>query len=475
MAFSVPAPFVLVTLGSSLSYGRLAAPPFGWAERLAQALPYQPEAIGPIQVLPRGHGGWMSADILADVVAASGAAVARPSHIFLESGDINACVVTGGLPAETRAQKIANQQAMIAGLRGANPAIDITFLTMNPVSAAGAALRPNLADYYADTVATAAAAAPPCGWLDAYANWPHPLPEWMSHNFDGLHPVWSNAVELYFFRQALFLARQKMAAWWGLAAPVAPIYPAAPDVDYLIVAAGAGGGDFIGGGGGAGEPLRARDYLPNLLGPVTVGAKGVKGASRSQGSNGGDSVLGPYRAKGGGYGGGETDNPSIGRGGDGGHGGGGGTPFLTTNQYAGGTPQGLFGMQGGLGKAQNGAGGGGGGATAPGGDSDGANGGVGGPGWATDVPGDPQNICGGGPGGAYTGARPAYPLGGGPTCFGGGGRGGGAGASTTGPGDDGGAGCVWIWYPGAPRCGGGVITSAGGYTVHKFTASGTLA
>jgi hypothetical protein len=120
----------------------------------AVELPLQPEAVGPVVVIPRGHGGWTSNDILLDITGA--AAAERATHILLEAGDINDCVVSGGVPVFDRTTKIAHMNDMVAALTAANPAIDITFMTMNPVSAAGAALRPNLADYYADTVARAA-------------------------------------------------------------------------------------------------------------------------------------------------------------------------------------------------------------------------------------------------------------------------------------------------------------------------------
>ncbi|MES2034887.1 MAG: SGNH/GDSL hydrolase family protein [Pseudomonadota bacterium] len=462
MSFAIPRPLVLMTNGSSLSANsRLATPPRPWPDRLAWDFRCQPEAVGPFVLIPRGHGGWMSGDIRADLLGPGGAAE-KPTHVFLESGDINASVVSGGVPAEIRTLKTSNQLDMIAALRAANPAVDITFLTMSPVSTAGAGLRPNLADYYTDTVNTAIANG--CDYLDLYAAWPHPLPEWMTNGFDGLHPVMANAFDIYAYRAILYRLRQKAAAFYGLAAPAAPAYPADGDVDFLLVAGGgAPGGGGIGGGGGAGGVLRGRDYLAALLGAFSIGAAGVFN-NANPGQNGGDTVVGAYRAKGGGGGGLYSPDFTLSRGRDGGSSGGGGT-YAALHQA--GNPIAGQGFSGGpCNAASNGASGAGGGCTAPGTGGGVADSGVGGPGWTSDVPGDPQDVAGGGPGNAHGGVQAGYPLGGGPTKFGGGG--------SPALGDNGGIGKGWIWYPGAPRCAGGVITSSGGYTVHALTGSGTL-
>lgn len=479
MGLSRLPPFVLMTNGSSLSANsRLASQPTPWPDRLAAELPFQPEAVGPVVVIPRGHGGWMSADILGDI-AGPGGASERPTHIFLESGDINSCVVSGGVPAETRATKTTNQLTMIADLKAANPAIDITFLSMSPVSTAGAALRPNLADYYADTITTAIAQG--VGYLDLYQAWPKPLPERMTNLFDGLHPLMAHAFDVYAYRAILFRARQKMAAWWGLPAPVAPAYAAEPDVmGYLIGGGGPGGGGNGGGGGAAGQIVPFLDTYAALLGAVVVGAAGVYN-NGAPGTPGSDSSIGAYLAKGGNVGGFYTSNPTQNRGGDGPSSGGGANSFAGGTTPAAGTSRYGQGNPGGKGSSSAGyAGGGGGGATTPGADASGtADGGLGGLGWHTDSPDGGEDVCGGGPGGNFTGHRQAYQLGGGPTCPGGGGKGGGD-NGTGGGGDNGGLGKVKLWYPAlAPRGTGGVITTAvvGGvtYQIHTFTANGTLA
>lgn len=465
MSLALPPPFVLMTNGTSETYGRLAAYPYGWAERLAVDLPQQPEAVGQVVVIPRGHGGWTSLDVLNDITVA--AASERVTHALIEPGDINSCVVSGGVPVYDRATKTAHVDAMVAALQAANPAIDITLQTMNPVSAGGAGLRPNLADYYADTIARAGVLG--IGALDNYAAWPKPLPEWMSFCFDGLHPVWANAVEIYHYRAVLFLMRQKMAAWWGLAAPSAPAYGAAPDVrGVLIAGGGAGGGGNSGGGGGAGEVVAFLDTWANLLGAVSLGLGGVYNGA-TPGPNGSDSTVGAYRAKGGGGGGLYNGTPTEKRGGDGSNSGGAGNSATPNSP---GTPRYGRGNIGGKSAATTGNGAGaGGGCVTPGADATGVDGGAPGLGWHTDYPGGGEDVGGAGPGGSLNGARPAYGLGGGPSCPGGGGKGG----ALAGAGDSGGLGKLTIWYPGAPRGTGGTIVTAGGFTTHTFTASGTLA
>jgi hypothetical protein len=160
-------PFVLALTGSSLTTGRLNA---GWAEKLARDLELYPEAQGPIVVYNWGHGGWSSADILAN---APNISKLKPKHILCEPGGINSSAVSGGVPAVSRAQHVTNLQAMVAEWQANIPGVDITIQTMSPVSAAGAALRPDLADYYADEIVQAISLG--LGYLDNYAAWPKPL------------------------------------------------------------------------------------------------------------------------------------------------------------------------------------------------------------------------------------------------------------------------------------------------------------
>lgn len=464
MTHSPLQPFVGCITGTSESSGRLSGWPDTLVGRLKRELQFQKEAVGPVILWDKGHGGWTSQDILNE---APDIAALRPNFILAESGDMNDSFVSSGVPVIARPQKIVNMRAAAAIWTAAIPGVDIVWRTANPVSTAVAVGRPNLPDYFADTLATATTDG--FGTLDNAAAWPTPLPEAMCFGFDGLHPVWANAVEIYEYRAILFLFRQKMAAWWGLAAPVAAVYPTAPDINFCFIAGGGGGGDNIGGGGGAGGIRRGVDYAAAILGAFSIGAAGLA-VGGARGTPGGDTTVGSYVAKGGGEGGYNAADLTASRGGDGGSSGGAGNHAIG---HAPGTPRYGQGFQGGLSSAINGLGAGaGGGCTTPGADG-GNDGGVAGLGWTTDVPGDPQQVCGGGPGGSTSGNRPAYGLGGGPTKFGGGGRGGGS-LGAPGAGDNGGIGKGWIWYPGAARFAGGTITSSGGFTVHALTGSGTL-
>lgn len=175
--------FALAILGTSLSTGRLSA---DWPARLQEALQQQPEAVGPIAVYNMGKGSQTSDW---GVTRAPDISVLRPTHVLMEGFGINDSVDFGGGPAVTRANHITNLQTIVAELRSKRADVDITIQTMSPVSAAGAASRPALADYYADELAVAALLSTRS--LDNYAVWPHPLPQAISHEGDGLHPLWN--------------------------------------------------------------------------------------------------------------------------------------------------------------------------------------------------------------------------------------------------------------------------------------------
>ena len=114
---------------------------------------------------------------------------------------------------------------------------------------------------------------------------------------------------------------------------------------YLVVAGGGGRGgsqlangqdNFYGGFGGAGGVITSLSgTLAVANHTVTVGDGGLGGASAAdtgrQGANGGNSVLGPYTAIGGGGGGGSWNSPGL----DGGSGGGGGGGYTWTGQPGG--------------------------------------------------------------------------------------------------------------------------------------------
>jgi hypothetical protein len=166
-------PFTLALLGSSLTTGRLSG---DWAPRLAHDLPEQPEAKGPINLYNLGKGSQNSAWGVTQAPVVAGY---NPTHVLMEGFAINDSIDFGGGPAISRADHITNMQTIVATLRARNAAVDITIQTMNPVSAAGAAIRPNLPDYYADELATAALLNTRS--LDHYSAWPHPLPNFLSN------------------------------------------------------------------------------------------------------------------------------------------------------------------------------------------------------------------------------------------------------------------------------------------------------
>lgn len=114
--------------------------------------------------------------------------------------------------------------------------------------------------------------------------------------------------------------------------------------DYLAAAAGGGGGrgttgGYFGGAGGAGELLNETAQTLNGLYNITIGAKGVKGASiNTEGTDGGDTVFGALTLKGGGGGGKATSGAGATGGRDGGSGGGaGGSGPGSTNPNLGGS------------------------------------------------------------------------------------------------------------------------------------------
>lgn len=251
---------------------------------------------------------------------------------------------------------------------------------------------------------------------------------------------------------------------------------AAYSASYLIAAGGGSGGS---GGGGAGGVLTGTlNAVPSTAYTVTVGGGAAGASSTGNGNTGSNSVVsGIGTALGGGYASGDGGN-----GGSGGSGGGGGAT-------GGGTATGGSGTagQGYAGGAQGGntaASGGGGGAGAAGNNGSGSNSGNGGIGILLSAT---ATYYGGGGGGGNRGAGSAGVggTGGGGTGSNsggggagsantGGGGGGAVGYPTFGTGGNGGSGVVIIYYLGSQKGTGGTVTSAGGYTIHTFTTSGTF-
>ena len=261
------------------------------------------------------------------------------------------------------------------------------------------------------------------------------------------------------------------------------------NVEVLVVAGGGGGGGYIGGGGGAGGLIYNSNF--SITGSssytVTVGAGGNPGVGAGTDSTqGGNSVFSSLTAIGGGKGaGGEGDVTSH----DGGSGGGqgrtpggrGGAIGLATSGQ---------GNNGGAGfPADSGgatSGGGGGGAGAVGCNASGGTPGNGGAGLSYDISGTATFYAGGGGGGAYAGTISSGGSGIGGAGANGQGSVAGNGATNTGSGGGsggyptnqtggyGGSGIVIVRYPGPPKATGGTISSSNGYTIHKFTSSGTF-
>ena len=249
------------------------------------------------------------------------------------------------------------------------------------------------------------------------------------------------------------------------------------NIDYLIVAGGGGGGSPYGGGGGAGGYIASSGSATSGgVYPITIGGGGNGGSPNNVGSNGSASSFFSQTASGGG-GGGEDDTTGVsgGSGGGGADGSSGGS--ATSGQgNAGGTASDGYG----------GAGGGGAGAAGSSSANLGGNkGGGAGLNWQS-----LGTFYAGGGGGAFRsdGGQGTQPGGAGGAGGGGagststsgsgtagstntGGGGGGSGTGTTGA--NGGSGIVILRYAGAQRGTGGTITSAGGFTYHTFTSSGT--
>jgi hypothetical protein len=279
---------------------------------------------------------------------------------------------------------------------------------------------------------------------------------------------------------------------WQIGTVVQPVPPASTlEVEYLIVGGGGAGGAFTGGGGGAGGvvtsdgpvQLGSRDFQ------VVVGQGGAGGQyagpssnnpTLPQAANGQDSSFNGRVARGGGGGGSnQRQGANGGSGGGGGHDaiGGEGTPFQGSDGGAGTDQAVTFGA----------GGGGGAGADGPIGQS--TKGGNGGGGQSSDISGTSVTYGGGGGGGAFLSTTQASggPGGGGAGGYGPlvgstaptdgaantGGGGGGQRNNVNTTGGAGGSGVVIIRYAGQPKAEGGTITTAGGFTVHTFTAPGT--
>jgi hypothetical protein len=274
------------------------------------------------------------------------------------------------------------------------------------------------------------------------------------------------------------------------------------NIEYLVVAGGGGGGAgraseswFAGGGGGAGGAIDSTLTVPVAsVYSIVVGAGGngqVAGANHqtATGVDGNNSTAFGQTAIGGGAAGSYQESGGIRLGRNGGSGGGGGAGGTDSTGGSGTAGQG---NDGGTGAGSGGTGGGG-GASASGENGSGEDGGNGGDGinWKSlgtyyaggggggapsisgynGTPGD-GGQGGGGDGRVSVGSGAVGNAGTANTGGGGGGMGGDAAIVNTG--GAGGSGIVIIRYLGGQRATGGTVTSAGGYTYHTFTSSGTF-
>ena len=279
------------------------------------------------------------------------------------------------------------------------------------------------------------------------------------------------------------------------------------NIEYLVIAGGGGGGsnftayDAGGGGGGAGGYRssvqgessggggNAESVLTVSSGvyTVTIGAGGAGAVTNAggKGSNGSNSVFGSITSAGGGGGGSGGNGPTgsdFAAGASGGSGG--GSTTYSTGTKSGGSGTANQGYNGGASVLPDYAGAGGGGAGAVGASNSGAAGGFGGNGVSSAINGTATTRAGGGGGGYRSGsgsnggtggggAGGAMPGGNGTAGTQNTGGGGGGASGSPSNGALGGSGIVIIRYAGAQRGSGGTITSAGGYTIHTFTSSGT--
>ena len=206
-------PFVLACFGTSLTTGRLSA---DWVPTLADELAAYPEALGPIVIYNMGRGS-QNSDW--GVTEAPKISALKPTHILFEGFAINDCIDTGSGPAVSQAQHITNIQTMVSGWETAIPGVDLTIQTMSSISAVIAGTRPQLATYYADEVTTGNSLG--IRVLNHYAGWPNPLPRNLTYIDpgtglgDGLHPIWTGAVDTYLYPSIITFARARMAEFWG--------------------------------------------------------------------------------------------------------------------------------------------------------------------------------------------------------------------------------------------------------------------
>ena len=202
----LPALGVAIT-GTSLVTGRLSA---DVVPRLAQEAPTLPECLGPVVIFNEGRGGWTSANILANVPVIVSL---QPAVVFIDTGSINDCFDSGSGPQVSLVDHDANLTSIINDLRSGIPGVDLTVMTMSPGSTSIAAGRPQLATYYAHDLSVAAGLS--VRTMDNYAGWVKPLPDALTYDLDGLHPIWAGADDTYFYPNLKAGLQARMGDFWS--------------------------------------------------------------------------------------------------------------------------------------------------------------------------------------------------------------------------------------------------------------------
>jgi lysophospholipase L1-like esterase len=186
---AIKRPYVIATVGTSLTSGRLAT---SWDTDLQNALTQVVDRE--VRVLSLGKGSQTSTSWL--IPTQANVAAHKADMILFEGFAINDCAM--GI---SQAEHIANINAFVAYQRANSARSRLCIQTMSSVVSTDTN-RTNLGAYYADEIARAAALG--IDSLNHYLNWPKPLDPYLTQidpttgQPDGLHPT-KAAVRQYTF------------------------------------------------------------------------------------------------------------------------------------------------------------------------------------------------------------------------------------------------------------------------------------